>query len=81
MSHEPTDVLIGAYLATGPAKLDYQSVIDSKAKIEGAVCVSRDHAGEMHVEQTDHMARKGAEVLGDRAGYHLGRPHLSRSCA
>ena len=64
MSHEPTDVLIGAYMDTEPAKLDYQAVIDSKAKIEGAVCVNRDHAGEMHVEETDHLARKGAEVVG-----------------
>lgn len=64
MSHEPTDVLIGAYMDTAPATLDYQAVIDSGAKIEGAVCVSRDHAGELHIEETDHMARKGAEVLG-----------------
>ena len=64
MSHEPTDVLIGAYMDTAPAKDDYQAVIDSGAKIEGAVCVSRDHAGELHVEETDHMAKKGAEVLG-----------------
>ena len=64
MSHKATDVLIGAYLTTAPAKLDYQAVIDAGAKIEGAVCVSRDHAGELHVEETDHMARGGAEVLG-----------------
>ena len=30
----------------------------------GAVCVSRDHAGELHVEETDHLAKKGAETLG-----------------
>ena len=64
MSHEPTDVLIGAYMDTAPAKLDYQAVIDSGAKIEGAVCVNRDHAGELHIEETDDMARKGAEVFG-----------------
>ena len=64
MSHEPTDVLIGAYLNTAPAKLDYQAVIDAGVKTEGVVCVSRDHAGELHVEETDHMARKGAEILG-----------------
>lgn len=64
MSHEPTDVLIGAYMDTAPAKQDYQAVIDSRAKIEGAVCVNRDHAGELHIEETDHMARKGAEVFG-----------------
>ena len=64
MSHEPTDVMIGAYYDTEPAKLDYQAVIDAGVKIDGAVCVSRDHAGELHVEETDHMARKGTEVLG-----------------
>ena len=64
MSKEPTDVMIGAYLDMGPAKLDYQAVIDSGTKIEGAVCVSRDHAGKLAVVETDHMARKGAEVLG-----------------
>lgn len=64
MSHEPTDVMIAAYFDTEPAKLDYQAVIDAGVHIEGAVCVSRDHAGDLHVEETDHMARKGAEVLG-----------------
>jgi arylsulfatase len=49
---------------TAPAKEDYQAVIDAGAKIEGDVCVSRDHAGELHIEETDHLARKGAEVLG-----------------
>ena len=33
-------------------------------RIDGAVCVSRDHAGELHVEETDHLARKSAEALG-----------------
>lgn len=64
MSHEPTDVLIGAYMDTAPAKQDYQAVIDSRVKIEGAVCVSRDHAGELHIEETDHLAKKGAEAVG-----------------
>ena len=64
MSREPTDVMIGAYMTTEPAKQDYQAVMDSGARTAGAVCVSRDHAGELHVEETDHLARKGAEVLG-----------------
>ena len=64
MRHEPTDVLIAAYLDTEPAKLDYNAVSDAGVKIEGAVCVSRDHAGELHVEETDHLAKKGAEYLG-----------------
>ena len=64
MSKEPTDVMIAAYFDTGPAQQDYQTVTDSGAKLEGAVCVSRDHAGELHVEESDHLARKGAEMLG-----------------
>ena len=64
MSSEPTDVMIGAYLDAAPAKADYQAAIDSRAKVEGAVCVSRDHAGKLAIEETDHMAKKGTEVLG-----------------
>ena len=64
MSHEPTDVLIAAYYDTEPAEQDYKAVMDAGVKIDGAVCVSRDHAGELHVEESDHLARKGAEVLG-----------------
>ena len=64
MSNEPTDVMIGAYMDMGPAKADYQAVIDSGVKIEGAVCVSRNHAGKLAVEETGHMAKKGTEVLG-----------------
>lgn len=64
MSKEPTDVLIAAYLDTDPAKADYEAVKHAGAKLEGAVCVSRDHAGKLHVEESDHLARKGAEILG-----------------
>ena len=64
MSKEPTDVLIAAYLDTEPAKADYEAVKQAGAKLEGAVCVSRDHAGKLHVEERDHLARKGAEALG-----------------
>ncbi len=64
MSKEPTDVMIGAYLTTDPAKADYAAVTHAGVKLEGAVCVSRDHAGQLHVEEEDHLARKGAEVLG-----------------
>jgi arylsulfatase len=64
MSNEPTDVMIAAYLDTAPAKLDYEAVLHSHAKLEGAVLVSRDHAGQLHVEESDHLARKGAELLG-----------------
>ena len=64
MSKEPTDVMIGAYLTTDPAKADYETVTHAGVKLEGAICVSRDHAGKLHVEEEDHLARKGAEVLG-----------------
>lgn len=64
MSKEPTDVMIAAYYDTAPAEQDYAAVKSSGAKLEGIVCVSRDHAGELHVEESDHLARKGAEILG-----------------
>ncbi len=64
MSKEPTDVMIAAYLDTDPAKADYEAVKQAGAKLEGVVCVSRDHAGKLHVEESDHLARKGAEILG-----------------
>jgi uncharacterized membrane protein len=64
MSHEPTDVLFAAYLYPDPARLDFQAVLDAGVRIEGAVCVSRDHAGELHIEEKDHLARQDAEVLG-----------------
>ena len=65
MSHEPTDILFAAYLYPDPARLDFQAVLDAGVRIEGAVCVSRDHAGELHIEAKDHLARQDAEVLGD----------------
>ena len=64
MSHEPTDVLFAAYLYRDPARLDFQAVLDAGVRIEGAVCVSRDHAGELHVEENDHQARRDAELPG-----------------
>lgn len=64
MSKEPTDVMVAAYYDTGPAKSDHKAVLHSGAKLEGAILVSRDHAGELHVEENDHLARKGAEILG-----------------
>lgn len=64
MSNEPTDVMIAAYYTTEPAKLDHEAVLHTGAKLEGAILVSRDHAGELHVEEQDHLARKGAEILG-----------------
>jgi uncharacterized membrane protein len=64
MSREPTDLLIAAYLYIDPAKLDYRALVDAGVKIEGAVCVSRDQAGELHLEDTDRLVGKSAEILG-----------------
>lgn len=64
MSPGPTDLLIAAYLYFDPAKLDFEAVVDAGVAIEGAVCVSRDDAGELHVEEKDHLARGDPEVLG-----------------
>lgn len=64
MSHEPTDVMIAAYYDTAPAKQDHEAVLHTGVKLEGAILVTRDHAGKLHVEEEDHLARKGAEVLG-----------------
>jgi len=71
MSDEPTEVMIGAYLDTEPARLDYEAAKKAGVKLEGVICVSRDHAGKLHVEESDHLARKGAEVLGE-AGVIVG---------
>ena len=64
MSNEATQVLIGGYLTKDGAILDYEALIDSAVKIDGAVCVSRDLEGNTTVEQTDHLAKKGAVTLG-----------------
>jgi arylsulfatase len=56
--------MIAAYLDTKPAKQDHAAVLGSGAKLEGVILVSRDHAGELHVEESDHLAKKGAELLG-----------------
>jgi arylsulfatase len=64
MSDKATDVMIAAYLTKEPALLDYEAVVGSGTKIDGAVCVSRDLEGNTSVEQTDHMTKGGAKVLG-----------------
>jgi uncharacterized membrane protein len=63
MSHEPTDILFAAYMYLDPARLDLLAVLDAGVRIEGAVCVSRDHAGDLYVEEQDHLARQDAELL------------------
>jgi uncharacterized membrane protein len=71
MSDKETDVMIAGYLTKDGAILDYEAVVNSGAKIDGAVCISRDLEGNTTVEQTDHMAKGGAKVLGG-AGFVLG---------
>jgi uncharacterized membrane protein len=71
MSDKVIDVMIAGYLIKEPALLDYQAVLDSGAKIEGAVCVTRDLEGNTSIEETDHMKRGGAKALG-AAGFVVG---------
>jgi arylsulfatase len=61
---DATDVMIAAYLTKDGAILDYQALVESDAKIDGAVCITRDLEGNTTVEQTDHLAKGGAKVLG-----------------
>ena len=71
MSEKATDVMIAAYLTKDGAIPDYEALIDSGVKIDGAVCITRDLQGNTTVEQTDHMAKGGAKVLGG-AGFVIG---------
>jgi uncharacterized membrane protein len=64
MSEDATEVLIAGYLSKDGAVLDYAAVVDAGVKIDGAVCVTRDLEGNTTVEQTDHLAKKGAIGLG-----------------
>ena len=64
MSPETTEVMIAGYISKEGALLDYEAVANAGVKIDGAVCVSRDLEGNTTVEQTDHLARKGAKTIG-----------------
>ena len=64
MSKDATDVMIAGYITKEPALLDYQAIVDSGAKIDGAVCITRDLEGNTTVEQTDHLVKGGAKALG-----------------
>ena len=64
LGEQTIDVLIGGYLSADAAKEDFQAVQDSGGKIEGAVVVMKGLEGELSIEQTDHMVRRGAEALG-----------------
>ena len=61
---DATDVMIAAYLTKDGAVLDYEALVDSGIEIDGAVCITRDLEGNTTVEQTDHLAKGGAKVLG-----------------
>jgi uncharacterized membrane protein len=69
--HEATDVLIGGYLSADAAHEDYEAVLNTGGHLEGAVVVTKDLEGNLEVEQTDHMVRKGAEGLG-AVGFAVG---------
>jgi len=82
MSKDATEVMIAGYMSKEGALLDYEAVVNVGAKIDGAVCVSRDLEGNTTVEQTDHMTKGGAKVLGG-AGLVVGlfAPPLLASAA
>jgi uncharacterized membrane protein len=63
--------MIAGYLTKEGAILDYEAVVNSGAKIDGAVCITRDLEGNTSVEETDHLAKGGAKVLGG-AGFVIG---------
>ena len=63
MREQTIDVLIGGYLSTEAAHEDYEAVLKSGARVEGAVVVSKDLEGNLSVEQTDHMVEEGAAGL------------------
>ena len=60
---ETTDVLIGGYLSADAAHEDYEAVLKCGARLLGAVVVTKDLAGNLAVEQTDHMVEEGAAGL------------------
>ena len=69
MSDEPLDALIAVYLIPELAREDFDTlaalIADKTVTSDGIVLVSKDAEGEVEVLETgDHMARKGAGVLG-----------------
>ena len=64
MSDETLDVLIAVYLIPDLAHQDFDAFVklaeEKSISTEGVVLVTKDAAGEMHVEETgDHLGRKG----------------------
>jgi arylsulfatase len=68
---DKTEVLIGGYLSADAAHDDYNAVLQCGGHIDGAVGVTKDLEGNLAVEQTDHMVRRGAEGLG-AVGFAVG---------
>jgi uncharacterized membrane protein len=68
---ETIDVLIGGYMSKEAAEQDYEAVRKCGGHLDGAVVVSKDLEGNLSVEQTDHLVRKGAEGLG-AVGFAVG---------
>ena len=68
---ETIDVLIGGYLSREAAMEDYESVLGSGGYLHGAVVVTKDVKGDLEVQQTDHLVRRGAAGLGS-VGFVVG---------
>ena len=68
---ETIDVLIGGYLSRDAALEDYESVLGSGGYLHGAVVVTKDLKGDLEVQQTDHLVRRGAAGLGS-VGFVVG---------
>jgi uncharacterized membrane protein len=69
MSDETLDVLIGVYLVPDLAQQDFDAFVhlveEKTITSDGIALVTKDADGEVQVQETaDHMARKGAKVLG-----------------
>lgn len=62
------EVLIAAYLFLAPGRKDYDAVmklVEEKAiTLEGVVLVSKDHAGEMHIEDSSEQVAEGGKTGG-----------------
>ena len=71
MPKQTVDVLMGGYLSKDAAHEDYGSVQACGAPLVGLVVVSKDLDGTMDVEQSDHIVKEGAMVLGG-AGFIVG---------
>ena len=69
--HDTIDVLIGGYMSKDAAEEDYQAVLDCGGKLDGMALVAKGLDGELSVQDTDHLARKGTVGLGG-AGLAIG---------